>query len=286
MTDEARPALEGSATVSRSGVSVEVLTRLSSEQPVTSVTRSGVFGFLQVAPGDHLLVVNGPGFAPLAERFVHEGGLVRIGADGELTVVATEDAAWIRGDGRGTTGIDRVRIVEDYAGVVYDGQPVEADRFAVAVHREGHYTVELVDSAGRPGAYRVGPADFGDDSAAVRDGVQTGKESLVAVLEDRLFDLRDLTRTLAQRDRADREVSDRVSRAIKAADAALTAAQRGDARTANDQLSQLISQLEAALEILASERQGGYSDASVAGLSPRVREAIRRAETGLRTELA
>lgn len=286
VTDEARKALAGSATVSSFGVPVELFTRLASENPVASATREGVFGFLQVAPGDHLLVVNGPGLAPLAERFVHDGGLVRPGAGGELTVVAAADAAWIRGDGRRTTGISRVRVIEDYAGVVYDSQPVEPDRFAVAVHREGHYTVEIVDSDGRPGAYRVGPTDFGDDAEAVRDAVETGKAALAETLRELLVELRELIGTLAERDQPPGEVRERVSRALEEADAATTTAQRGDARTANEHLSRVAVLMEEVLDVLLSERQGGYSDSSAAGLSPRVLEIGQRAETAMRTELA
>ena len=285
VADDAREAIEDTATVSLGGLPVEVLTRLASENPVTSVTRSGTFGFLHVDPGDHLLVVNGPGFAPLAERFVHDGGLFRAGADGELTVISNEDAGWIRGDGRGSTGIDRVRVIEDYAGVIYEGQPVEEDRFAVAVHRDGRYTVEIVDSDGRAGAFRVGPEDFGDNSEVIRDTVETGKASLARSLRDALADLEELTRTLGERDGAGKEVTDRVSRALEEANAVVTVAERGDTRTANEGLSSTISYLEEALEILSSDRQGGYSDASAVGLDSRISETIQRAEVAIQTDL-
>ncbi|MGM0590537.1 MAG: hypothetical protein ACQETI_02715, partial [Halobacteriota archaeon] len=282
---EAREALEGTISVSLSSLPVEAVTRLASENPVTSVTRSGLFAFLRVAPGDHLLVVNGPGMAPLAERFVHEGGLFRAGAGGYLTVVASEDAAWIRGDGRATTGIDRVRIVEDFAGVVYVGRPVESDRFAVAVHRDGRYTVELVDADGRPGTYRVGPGDFGDESEMVFDDAETGKVALSRTLRGFLVDLGELTRTLAERDGASGEVPDRVSIALEEATAAATVAERGDPRAANNHLSGVVSHLQSALKVLLSDAAGGYTNASVAGLDPRIREAIGRAEVAIQTGL-
>lgn len=286
VTDEAREALGNAVSVSIYSLPVEVVVRLASDDPVATVTRSGVFGYLHVEPGEHLLVVNGPGIAPLAESFVHEGGLLRAGSGGDLTVVSTEDAAWIRGDGRDTTGIDRVRVVEDYAGVVYDGRPVEEDRFAVAVHRDGRYTVEIVDSNGRPGAYRVGPEAFGDDRETVREAVETGKAALARTLFDELGELRDLTRMLAERDDANREVIQMVITAREEAEAAISAAEDGEVRPANDRLSRARSFLEEAVEILRSDRQGGYSDASVAAIVPRVQAAIERVETAIETSVS
>ena len=189
VTDEARQSLDDAITVSLSGLPVECAVRLASEGPEATVTRNGVFGYLHVDPGEHLLVVNGPGYAPIGQRFVHDGGLFQAGSDGELTVVAREDTGWIRGDGRETNGVSHVRVIEDYAGVVYDGRPVENDRFAVAVHRDGRYTVEVVDADGRPGAYRVGPDTFDDGFEDLRESIETGKASLTTTLLAELEEL-------------------------------------------------------------------------------------------------
>lgn len=286
VTSETREVLEAMINVSLFRSPVEVAVRLSSEAPVATVTRDGVFGYLHVDSGEHLLVINGPGLAPLAERFVHEGGLARAGAEGELTVVSNEDVGWIRGDGQDTTGIAHVRVIEDYAGVVYDGRPVDANRFAVAVHREGRYTVEIVDQNGRSGAYRVTPASFDDASHAVRDRVETGKAQLAGTLRDEIREVGDVARVLGEQDDAGREVIDRLSRAQEEASEAIRAANRDDERSANEWLSTVITSLEETLQVLSSERQSGYSDASAAVLESRVREAIERAETAIETELA
>ncbi|WP_256296879.1 hypothetical protein [Haloarchaeobius salinus] len=285
VADEARDALGDVATVSLFGLPTEVAVRLASEGPVATVTRDGVFGYLHVDPGEHLLVVNGPGFAPLAQRFVHDGGLFRAGADGELTLIANEDAGRIRGDGRDANGIAHVRVVEDYAGVVYEGAPVEPDRFAVAVHRDGHYTVEVVDADGRPGAYRVEPADFDEDGDALREGVETGKASLVTTLRDDLDALLGLARSLADADDEGGEVRERLAQALEAAEGAAGAARRGDARTTDRQLSTVVSFLSEVLDLLASGNGGGYDESAVAALDPRVRAAIARAEAARDIEL-
>jgi hypothetical protein len=285
VSEAARPALEGAATVSLYPLPVEVAVRLSSASPVATVTRRGAFGYLHVDRGDHLLVVDGPGFAPLGQRFVHGGGSVRVGADGELAVVTTEDAGWIRGDGRGTNGVSRVRVTEDYAGVVYDGRPVETDRFAVAVHRDGRYTVEVVDADGRHGAYRVGPGSF-EDGEARREAVETGKASLAGALRDEVGALRDLADRLAERDRNESVVPDRLSRAREHAAAAAGAATDGDGRAADERLADAAAALEGALERLLDETRRTYDDAAVAALEPRIRAALDRAASARRTELA
>ena len=276
----ARDALTGVADVSLYGLPVEVAVRLASD-PVATVTRGGSFGFLHVDPGEHSLTINGPGVAPLAQRFVHEGGAFRAGSNGELTVVAREDAGWIRGDGRETTGIARVRIVEDFAGVVSAGRPVEDDRFAVAVHRAGSYTVEVVDRDGRPGAYRVTPEKFGDGDETVREGIETGKRSLTVVLAAELGALRALAGRLA--DEEDSAVLDRLSRAQEQAAAAAAAADRGDDRLADRQLSTVGSLLTEARELLQSGEQP-YSDAAVAALEPRLLAAVGRTDSAVDTE--
>jgi hypothetical protein len=283
VTAAAREAVDGLVDVSLYGLSTEVAVRLASD-PVATATRNGVFGYLHVIPGEHQLIVNGPGFVPLAQQFVHEGGLVRAGANGELTLVATEDAGWIRGDGRSTTGIAHVRVIEEYAGVIYDGRPVETDRFAVAVHRAGRYTVEIEDRDGRLGAYRVDPDSFDEEGNATREAVDTGKRSLITTLVDELRDGRELAASLA--DGEDNEILNRLSRAQEEAAAAATAAERGDARTADRQLSTVRSLLTEALDILSSEDQRAYSDAAVAALEPRLQALIDRAESAVDTELS
>ncbi|WP_058366498.1 hypothetical protein [Haloparvum sedimenti] len=290
-------ALGDAATVSLFALPVEAAVRLASEDPEAAVTRGGVFGSLHVEPGDHLLTVNAPGIAPLAQGFVHEGGTVRAGADGDLTVVANEDAGWIRGDGRDASGIETVRVVEDYAGVVYEGRPTEPDRFAVAVHREGRYTVEVVDADGRPGAYRVTPGTFGDGTEAVRERVETGKGPLAATLREEVAAVRDLARELAagddsgdgEDDDADREttrentVLNRLSRAAEEATAAADAAAEGDAATADERLATVRGLLEEAREALWSDQQEIYDTDEIMALEPRLLTVLERVETALET---
>jgi hypothetical protein len=118
LSDTAADALSDSIPVSFGRPPTELAVRPPSPDPVATVTNGGTFGLLHVESDEHELVVDGPGYAPVAERVVHDDGLVRAGADGKLGVVAAEDAVRIRADGRDSTGIRRVRVVEDYAGSV------------------------------------------------------------------------------------------------------------------------------------------------------------------------
>ncbi len=284
VSDATRDALGGLITVSRYPLPVEVAVRLASESPTATVTRDGVFGYLHVEAGGHLLTVNGPGYAPLAHRFVHEGGLFRAGGDGELTLVATEDAGWIRGDGRETSGVARVRVIEDYAGVVYDGLPVEENRFAVAVHRAGQYTVEITDEAGQGGSYRVGPDSFDVDGEAVIEELTTGKQSLIRTLLDELDDLQTVTRALTEDGEAAAELRERLSQAREEAFTALTAIDRGDSRTADRQLSTVRSLLEEALAVVLTAEDSTFSSGGEVVLEARITGLIDRTEVAIATD--
>ena len=296
VVEDAADAVAGVAGVSLFPLPTELAVRLASEDPTATVTRGGVFEYLRVGPGPHLLIANGPGYAPIAARFTHDGGTVSAGDDGELAVVASEDAGWIRGDARETGGVVRVRIAEDYAGTVYDGEPVERDRFAVAVHRGGRYTIEVVDREGRRGAYRVTPDSFDDDGNAARRRVRTGRLALAQTLVAELDALYALAEALASDHREqsgdsetdrngaeDREsasgnpVLDGVARAREAAAGAVTAAETGDRAAADDRLSASVASLREVRDELASDAQAGYTDDAAAAIGPKTLAAIERA---------
>ncbi|ELZ42588.1 hypothetical protein C471_03983 [Halorubrum saccharovorum DSM 1137] len=302
VTDGAADAVTGVAGVSLFPLSTELAVRLASEDPTATVTRGGVFEYLRVEPGPHLLVANGPGIAPIASRFTHDGGLVRVGGDGDLAVVASGDAGWIRGDAREADGVERVRVVEDYAGVVYEGAPVETDRFAVAVHREGRYTVEVVDRAGATGAYRVTPDSFDENGEAVRERVETGKAALARTLRGELDELYALAESLSpddddaddtpengtagetDRDRngtASDPVLDGISRARESAAGAVAAAENDEERAADDRLSAAASALWRVRDAFATDDQAGYDDGAVEALDPKALAGIERANDAI-----
>jgi polyhydroxyalkanoate synthesis regulator phasin len=225
--------------------------------------------------------------APFAERFVHRGGVHRAGVDGALTVVASEDAAWIRGDGRESDGISHVRVVEEYAGPVFEGEPAEADRFAIAVHREGRYLVEILDEDGVFGSYRIGPSDFEGDGP-VPGTVETGKVSHLRTLVTLLEETDDLAAAVIEERDGETEfgagVQGRIESAHSDAEAALEAASAGEAERANSRLDRVVETLVAGGEVLQDpERE--YSDVVIEVLEPRLRENRRLAERARRSNL-
>ena len=292
LTDAAADALSDRIPVSFGAPPAELAVRLASPDPVVTVTNDGAFGLLRVEPGDHDLVVNGPGYAPVAERFGHDGGLVRVGADGTLGVVASEDAVRIRADGRDSTGIRRVTVVEDYAGHVYDGRPPRPDRVAVPVHRDGSYTLTIVDRNGRRGSYRFTPDDIVTDEGVYEpiDRTETGKLSLLRSLRAYLVDVRSLATDLREADDGDTTergpVARRVTRAIEAVDAAIADALERQTAAANEHVTEAIGHLAEAVDVLLDPETGGYSDAAITVLVRRLRTAIGRAETARSTGLA
>jgi len=291
LTDPAANALSDRIPVSFSPPPTELAVQLSSPDPVASATNGGRFGFLHVEPGDHRLVVNGPGYAPVAERFAHDGGLVRAGAGGDLGVVAATDAVRVRADGRDSTGIRRVIVVEDYAGTVYDGRPPQTDRVAVPVHRDGSYTVTVVDRTGRRGQYRFTPDDLDENGEYPPvERTETGKLSLLRALRDSLQDLRDLAGALRETDDAQTPERDavrrRLFRAIESVEAAIADAEEGVADAANEHVTATIGHLEDAEDAVLAASSDTYGDAAVTVLVRRIRTAIGRAETARTTELA
>lgn len=284
VADGAKDALGSLAAVSLFSPVVELAVRLASPDPTATVTRNGVFTYLHVERGDHLLVANGPGYAPVAARFTHEGGTYRAGTRGNLSVVANEDAAWIRGDGRPTNGISHVRVTEEYAGPIYDDRPPGDNRFAIAVHADGTYTVDVRDADGVAGSFPLSSKDFDDGEFVIR-GIETGKYSVTRTLVADIETLRSLGRRFADRDDAQGQYLERLSLALDEAEVALAHAERGDTDSANDRLVRTVDRLIQSFDALRAVDQDGYTDASVAVLDPKTVAAIRRAELAFGTPI-
>jgi hypothetical protein len=176
------------AGLTLSAPAVEAVALLESEGTGVPTT-NGLLLVDDVPPGEHRLTVNGPGVAPYAETFTHDGGERAVGAEGRIAVVSNENAVKVRADASDTAaGVARVRVEDDYGGAVYDARPPEGDRFGVYVHRAGAYRVSLTDREGEVGVFRVNP---GPNAAEVAiENPTTGKRSrtryLVAELEEAL----------------------------------------------------------------------------------------------------
>ncbi|WP_277553349.1 hypothetical protein [Halobaculum limi] len=191
----------GSNGIETSEPTVEGMALLESD-PTPAPTFNGVVALRDVPAGDHRLTVNGAGVAPYSQGLAHEedGEATAAGVDGEVVVVANEDAVKVRAaatsDG---PGVARVAVDDDVAGTVFDAPPPTSlagdsedtgSEFAVYAHRDGAYTTEVEDEDGGIGAFRVNPR--ADQSTATIPDPKTGKASLT----DFLFTI--LTETTAQ----------------------------------------------------------------------------------------
>jgi hypothetical protein len=161
---------------------VESFALLESE-PAAVPTFGGVAAIQDVPAGDHRFTVNGAGIAPHSETVpVSEGaaGVTAAGIDGEVPLVARENATKLAVDGENTQeDLTDLAVEDDFAGRLYDA-PLEG-KDALYVHRGGAYTTEVRDSDDEVGAYRVNPAD---ESRVSIDEPATGKEPLATYLAD------------------------------------------------------------------------------------------------------
>ncbi|WP_318568945.1 hypothetical protein [Salinigranum marinum] len=213
--------------VTLSAPPVELVAQLASD-PVAVPTFGGTVAFVDVDPGEHTLTVNGPGYAPYAQRIqvgdaggeasttteaatatattgeptpdAPEGGTrpARLGSDGRIGLVPNEDAVKLAVDATDRGGARRVRVDDDRAGRVYDARPAESDgRAGVYVHRAGGYVVEVTDERGETSVERVNPGP--NQEAAEVANARTGVAGVTRFLVDYLTETRATVERLLRR---------------------------------------------------------------------------------------
>jgi hypothetical protein len=173
-------APDGEGLTTRSSP-VEMVALVESD-PVAVPTFAGVVAVRDVEPGDHRLTVNGAGVAPHAERVsvADDGSATTAGVDGEIPLVARENAVKLGVDADGTDDdLTRLAVEDDFAGRLYDA-PLDGPD-AVYVHRGGAYAAEVRDADDAVGAFRVNPTD---EAAVTVDEPNTGKASLARFVAD------------------------------------------------------------------------------------------------------
>jgi uncharacterized protein YukE len=163
-------------------LSVEGIALLESD-PEAVPTFGGIAVMQDVSEGDHQLTVNAAGVEPHSETVAvtdTDTGLTAAGVDGQIPLVARENAIKLEVDAEGADSeITDLAIEDDFAGRLYDAPLSGSD--AVYVHRGGAYTTEVRDSDDEIGAIRVNPAD----ELQVRiENPSTGKGSLATYLAD------------------------------------------------------------------------------------------------------
>ncbi len=248
-------AARARASVSLVSPGAEVLALLESEEPAATVSARGVIAFRDVPEEDHRLTVNGPGIAPYAERFAHDGSEDRrAGVEGRVATVPNERAVAVAGE-RATR---RLRVDEDYAGRLYDAEP-PGEGFAVYLHRAGAYTLEVEDENGVRSVHRVTP-DEGETAIAVE--ARVGAESILNYLAEYLADTAELARELLDGDEAG-PVAIGLDAAVEAAGRATELLSAG--RAASAQLGVVRDRL-----LAAEERLDGLPKEARTLLRPRI----------------
>jgi len=272
---------------------LELFALLRSE-PEAVPTFRGVAVVQDVPEGDHTLSVNGAGVTPHGETVTvsGDGGPTLAGVDGEIPVVARENATKLEVDPRDAeSDLTGLAVEDDFAGRLYDAPLSGPD--AVYVHRGGAFTTEVRDTDDEIGARRVNP---GNEERVRIDDPRTGKASLATYLADLAEETRAQVAALADGDDDDetpgsagqdgRENSVRgLARALAAvAEAAQRAAERaeaGDRGNADRALETVATRLER-VETRLAEARGSLPDAVANANGNRLEQARRRARQAQR----
>ncbi|MEF8814499.1 MAG: hypothetical protein V5A55_11870 [Halovenus sp.] len=284
------PEDEGLVTVDSP---LEMFALLQSE-PEAVPTFRGVAVVRDVPEGEHTLSINGAGVTPHGETVsVSAGdGPTLAGVDGEIPVVAREDATKLEVDPRGTDrDLTDLAVEDDFAGRLYDAPLSEPD--AVYVHRGGAFTTEVRDTDDDVGAFRVNPAD---EKRVRIDTPRTGKASLatylanlaeetqaqVAALADDDDDDDDGDDTPGSDDREGREnavrgLAQALSAVAEAARRAAENAEAGDRGNADRALETVATRLER-VETRLAEARGSLPEEVANANDNRLEQARRRAE--------
>ncbi|MEF8827200.1 MAG: hypothetical protein V5A27_12815 [Halapricum sp.] len=288
VSDDDAPDGEGLTTVE----SPLELFALFESEPEAVPTFRGVAVVQDVPDGDHRLTVNGAGVAPHSETVPvsGDGETTVAGADGEIPVVARENATKLEVDTEGAdSDLTDLAVEDDFAGRLYDAPLSGPD--AVYVHRGGAFTAEVRDTDDEVGAFRVNP----DTEERVRiDRPDTGKGSLARYVADVAEETRAQVAALDTEEDDDDDgetpgggndgsenavqgLATALEAVAEAADRAAERAAKGDRGGADQQLDAVATRLERVGTRLSEAREDLPSELARA-TENRLEQADRRSE--------
>lgn len=273
--------LEEYIDISFESTTLEVAALLESE-PTALPSSNGLVMATDIEPADHRLTVNGAGYAPYAEQVtVGETGMTKAGVEGSIGIVANERAVKLRGDASDQpAGLNHVRIDDDFAGRLYDGPPVEDDRFALYAHQNGTYNVEVTDNEAVKGAFRVSPSN----DTQTLPPLETGKASLASFLESYLADAGVLAEQVGG-DKAQGKgrptIAELFARAAGTASEAADVARQRKPDAADNRLRGLRQRLAALAKRIENQRGGNINEGAAIELQNRRSRADRTASEAL-----
>ncbi|ELZ37096.1 hypothetical protein [Halorubrum distributum] len=309
-TDEA-PDGEGLTTTD---AGVESFVLIESDPEAVPTFAGGVAVANGVPEGDHRLTVNGAGRTPHSETLTVSADepVTRAGADGEIPLVAREDARKVElDDAESDADLTRTAVEDDFAGRIYDSAIDGSD--AVYVHAGGAYTTEVRDADDEVGAYRVNPdppgagSDDGDDSGETEDPIRIERpETGAAPLAGYVADVAEETRAAVAAAAAESDDGDdddgsggggdgggpsnavnglekALAAAVEAAERAEERAREGDREGTDRQLENVVDRIARIEERLAAAREGlppGLANAT----GKRIEQATKRVEQAQNSE--
>ncbi|PSP58966.1 hypothetical protein BRC72_02650 [Halobacteriales archaeon QH_7_66_36] len=253
---------------------------LLQSDPEAVPTFQGLAVVQDVSEGEHTLTVNGAGVTPHSETVaVPDEGTSVAGVDGEIPVVAQENALKLEVDPRNAEAdLTALAVEDDFAGRLYDA-PLDGPD-AVYVHRGGAFTTEVRDAADELGAFRVNP----DTTGPVRlDRPETGKASLATYLADVGEETQAQVDAVAGETAAGGKgnavsgLATALAAVAEAARAAAENANAGDRRAADRRLDAVASRLGTVSDRLAAAR-GDLPDGLANAVDNRLGQAQRRSE--------
>ena len=276
--------------VTTESTSVESVALLESD-PVAVPTFQGIAAVQNVPDGEHTLTVNGAGVAPHSEPVATdgEGRTTVAGVDGEIPLVARENAVKLDVDGSGTDAdLDRVAVADDFGGRLYDAALDERD--GLYVHRGGAFTTEVRDADDEVGAFRVNPDE---EASAVRvENATTGKTPLATYVADVAAETQAQIEAIADEIDDDDDDDDddgggrensvgglarALAAVVDAADRAAELAEAGDRERANRRLDTVLDRLARVTDQLAAASDAIPDDLGLA-TDKRLQQARERAE--------
>jgi hypothetical protein len=270
--------------VTTESTSVESVALLESD-PEAVPTFQGVAAVQNVPDGDHTLTVNGAGVAPHSEPVATdgEGRTTMAGVNGEIPLVARENAVKLNVDGSGTDAdLTRVAVADDFGGRLYDAPLDERD--GLYVHRGGAFTTEVRDTDDEVGAFRVNPN--AEASEARVENATTGKRPLATYVADVAAETQAQVEAVAAeiedeagggRENAVGGLAQALAAVVDAAERAAERADAGDREQANSQLETVLDRLGRVTERLADASDAIPDDLGLA-TEKRLQQARTRTE--------
>jgi hypothetical protein len=215
---------------------------------------------------------------------VEGGGPTAAGVEGEIPLVARENARKLEVGESPDRELTRLAIEDDFAGRLYEAPLSGPD--AVYVHRDGAFTTEVRDGEDEVGAFRVNPDPDAEGSVRI-ETPSTGKATLATYLADLTSETAAAVREVAGDGETEGDGSTPVRGLARALEAVAEAARRAATRAEAGERGRADQSLETVVERLGrvgerlAEAGGDLPPGLATAAERRLGQADRRAAQAL-----